>query len=138
MRKVIFTTLSIIILSFTCSAQEEKTDTVKLKSDIVNPLENMRLRFEEFDFYRDKYQNIQIQTNKDTNTLQLWTEMIIKSVSGKRPDSNGADFYFLSPLYNKFLEESKFNPVKYVLGMAQLSAVGYLAYKHIKKYGFIY
>ena len=138
MRKVIFTTLSIIILSFTCSAQEEKTDTVKLKSGIVNSLENMRLRFEEFDFYRDKYQNIQIQTNKDTNTLQLWTEMIIKSVSGKRPDSNGVDFYFLSPLYNKYLEESKFNPVKYVLGMAQLSAVGYLAYKNIKKYGFIY
>jgi len=45
--------------------------------------------------------------------------------------------YLLSPLYAQYIEDSKFNPVRYVLGMAQLSAVGYLAYKHIKKYGFL-
>ena len=41
------------------------------------------------------------------------------------------------PLYQKYLEDSKFNPFKYALGMMQVGAVGYLAYKHIKKYGFL-
>ena len=45
--------------------------------------------------------------------------------------------HFLLPLYNQYLEDSKFDPVRYALGMAQLSAVSYLAYRHVKKYGFI-
>jgi len=40
------------------------------------------------------------------------------------------------PLYQKYREDSKFNPFRYALGMVQTGAVGYLAYKHLKKYGF--
>ena len=45
--------------------------------------------------------------------------------------------HFLSPLEKQYLEDSKFNPIRYALGMVQAGAVGYLAYKHIKKYGFL-
>ena len=43
---------------------------------------------------------------------------------------------FSEPLYKRYLENQKINPLYYVLGMAQTAAVGYMAYQHIKKYGF--
>lgn len=42
----------------------------------------------------------------------------------------------LAPLYNSYMENQKFNMVRTILGMTQTAAVGYLAYRHIKKYGF--
>jgi hypothetical protein len=56
-----------------------------------------------------------------------------------KSEKNNQEFspHFLSPLERKYHEDSKFNPIKYVLGAAQVGAVGYLAYKHIKKYGFL-
>lgn len=41
----------------------------------------------------------------------------------------------LQPYYNYYLESKNISLLRKVLGIAQLGAVGYLAYKHIKKYG---
>jgi hypothetical protein len=69
----------------------------------------------------------------DTSTIWLRTEL---SLSQPFNPGNEVDKHFTSPLYDKYVEDSKFNLFRTVLGMAQLSAVGYLAYKHLKKYGF--
>jgi hypothetical protein len=45
---------------------------------------------------------------------------------------------FLSPLYNRYLEDSKISPFTYILGVAQGAAVGYMLYEHIRKYGGIW
>lgn len=45
---------------------------------------------------------------------------------------------FLSPLYNRYLEDSKISPFTYILGVAQGAAVGYLLYEHVRKYGGIW
>ncbi len=42
----------------------------------------------------------------------------------------------LNPLYKQYLQDQKYAVWKTILGSMQLGAVGYLAYKHIKKYGF--
>lgn len=131
-------TTIILFLPFFSYAQEFQKDSLTAKDNTIDAIQNIQLRFEEFELYREKYHsNIQIPLDEDKSTLQLRTEMIISQSLRNSFNSEGNDFYFLSPLYDKYLEESKFNPVRYVLGMAQLGAVGYLAYRHIKKYGFI-
>ena len=77
-----------------------------------------------------------ILLNEDASTIWLRTEMMF---SGPVLLSNQEYFdnHFTSTLYEKHLEESEFDMVRYVLGMAQLSAVAYMAYRHIKKYGFL-
>ncbi len=69
------------------------------------------------------------------STIWLRTELALSS-SLRIQEKTGTNRHFTSILYQQYLEDSKFDPVRYVLGMAQLGAVGYLAYKHIKKYGF--
>ena len=41
----------------------------------------------------------------------------------------------LHPYLNFYLESKNISLFRRVLGIAQLGAVGYMAYKHIKKYG---
>ena len=68
----------------------------------------------------------------DPNTIWLRTSLLISKMDLPSGD-NKVDL--LSPLFIQYSENSKFNPIRYMLGMAQIGAVGYLAYKHIKKYG---
>lgn len=132
-------TFWIILLSSVSFSQEMNIDTIRTNSIPSDALEHIQFRLDEFDFYREMFKlNSQILLNKDPNTLRLRTEMIIRQSVKNNYNAEDDNFHFLSPLYNKYLEESKFNPVRYVLGLAQLSAAGYLAYRHIKKYGFIY
>lgn len=134
---VCLTTIILFLPSFSL-AQEIQKDSFTVKDNMIDAIQNIQFRFEEFELYREKYHsNIQIPLDEDTSTLQLRTEMIISQSLRNNFTSEGNDFYFLTPLYKKYLEESKFNSVRYVLGMAQLGAVGYLTYRHIKKYGFI-
>jgi len=73
----------------------------------------------------------------DDNPSTVWlrTQLLISN--------NAAQFgydeintHFTSPLYQQYLRDSEFDMFRYVLGIAQASAVGYMAYRHIKKYGF--
>lgn len=96
----------------------------------------LQTKFEEFDLYRElNYMRMDLQANDNRNTIWMWTQLSINN-------SGNIDFYpgespgsMLEPIRRQFLENSKLNPVRYVLGMAQTAAVGYLAYRHIKKYG---
>lgn len=137
MKTCIYIFISIIFINSFIFSQENQTDTIPTNAKPPDFIDKIFIQFDEFDFYRDLYHsNIQIPPDNDKNTIQLRTEMLIRQ-STKNNFNEEDNYYFLSPLYNKYIEESKFNPVRYVLGVAQLSAVGYLAYRHIKKYGFI-
>ncbi len=73
---------------------------------------------------------------KESSTIWLRTEMMISNIALSGNDTNSS-IHFTYPLYTQFLKDSEFDMVRYVLGMAQLSAVAYMAYRHIKKYGFL-
>lgn len=95
----------------------------------------MQIKFDEFELYREfKDMKTSIPIDVDPKTVWLRTSLVI-STSDKMNQKFSP--HFLSPLQKQYLEDSKFDPIKSILGMAQVGAVGYLAYKHIKKYGFL-
>ena len=71
----------------------------------------------------------------DSATIQLRTKLAI--MNGSLPFNNGNDkpIDFLSPYYLIYKENENVSFFNKVLGLAQIGAAGYLAYKHIKKYG---
>jgi len=139
MTKNIFinTLLFVLLLSVLAAAQIENKDSVEIINS-PQPVENIISKFDELEFYRElNSMKINIPINNDTNTVWLWTSYAL-SKSGFENQDYGKTLSNVSRfLYNEYMEESKFNPVKYALGLAQAGAVGYLAYMHIKKYGFL-
>ena len=73
--------------------------------------------------------------NDNPSTIWLRTSLLISNNS-KQAGFDEIHTHFTSPLYQQYLRDSEFDMVRYVLGLAQASAVGYMAYRHIKKYGF--
>lgn len=77
----------------------------------------------------------EIMFNENPSTIWLRTELSLSNNSTQF-GSKEVNTHFTSTLYKQYLKDSEFNMFRYVLGVAQASAVGYMAYRHIKKYGF--
>ncbi len=103
----------------------------------INPTLNLKSEF--YDLY-SPFEIPLAQSSKlvegDNSTIWLRTEMALSYSSTFNTSSTEIPGDLMLPLYNQYLENSKIDPIKYVLGLAQTAAVGYLAYRHIKKYGF--
>jgi hypothetical protein len=125
---LVFTVL--IFYAFLLNAQEEKKDSVRLHLyDLHKP-------------YHFLYDDFEMDYRLPGNTSGFMGEQgSIKLYSSYMLSTGSGDFNFLSAPhmlsnYHEFyIQNSRINPVTYILGMAQLSAAGYLAYRHIKKYG---
>lgn len=138
--KTIFKIFLFVLIIFSSAySQSEKTnkipdnDTIKI-GFYSNPLTNVQIKFDEFELHREfKNMKMKFPIDGDPQTVWLRTALLI---SNSENSNQNFSPHFLSPLEKKYFEDSKFNPIKYVLGAAQVGAVGYLAYKHIKKYGF--
>ena len=132
--------LSLLLLcTFISYSQQTDNENLLFKNDslkigiIPNSLIQMQIKFDEFELQRDfKEMKTSISIDGDPNTVWLRTSLAISNTNDTYQNFSP---YFLSPLEKQYLEDSKFNPLKYALGMVQAGAVGYLAYKHIKKYG---
>ena len=107
-------------------------DSVKIGN---NKIEKLLFQLEEFEFYRDL-----TELKRSFEMIHGTAKLLLKAALGM---SNKSTFesendltpgYLHSPLYEQYLENSKFNPVRTALGMIQAGAVGYLAYRHIKKW----
>jgi len=131
----------ISLLSGVLCAQVEETSQSQLPDStirfqgIIPPIE-FQYNIDEI-FSKPIAPNIPDDILFDDNQSTVWlrTELLISN--------NAAQFgydeintHFTSPLYQQYLRDSEFDMFRYILGVAQASAVGYMAYKHIKKYGF--
>lgn len=123
--------LFIIIFSGYFFAQEVDiktySDTTKfeIKPNCFSPNE---IRYELIDV--TKY------ANYDMAILKMHTTLI-NNIGYDEDKSNFThESNMLKPLYVQYLQDQKYGMWKTILGSVQLGAVGYLAYKHIKKYGF--
>ena len=132
----------LIILPFLyCTLIYAQTETEVFKDSVLRyqgiiPAFNFNYSFNDLIHYNNPdFIQDNLPFYNDSSTIWLRTEMAISS-SLLFQEKTGANQHFTSILYQKHLEDSKFDPVRYVLGMAQLGAVGYLVYKRIKKYGF--
>ena len=74
--------------------------------------------------------------NNNPKTIGLWTSYAVSKTSVGETMPGETKLLMLNPLNIKYREDSKFNSLRYILGIAQTAAVGYMAYIHIKKYGF--
>ena len=133
--------LSLLLLC-TFISYSQQIDNIKLPSKndslkigiIPNSLIQMQIKFDEFELQREfKEMKTSISIDGDPNTVWLRTSLAISNTNSTYQNFSP---YFLSSLEKQYLEDSKFNPIRYALGMIQAGAVGYLAYKHIQKYGF--
>jgi hypothetical protein len=130
-----FLLLLIFLAAQLVYAQETTKDNgIKLDSD--NAIIKLQTSLNEFDIYRElNYMRMNLSTNDDPNTIWMWTKLSITANESSNNYSGESPGSMLEPLHQQFLENSRLNPVRYVLGIAQTAAVGYLAYQHIKKYG---
>ena len=126
------------IISVCNHSQTDEKDPAGRINSFLSPSENILLKFDEFDFYRQLNSvQMNIPLNEDSNTVWLWTLVALSNTESVHPEFGKLPGNVSQFLYDDYIEQSKFNPVKYVIGAAQLGAVGYLAYRHIKKYGFL-
>ena len=116
------------------SVKQYKTESTTIKV-AHNPLVEIQNKLDEFELYR-QFNNIKSNIAIDVDPQTVWLRTAIVISKSEVADNNFSP-HLLSPLERKYYEDSKFDPIRYVLGMAQVGAVGYLAYKHIKKYGFL-
>jgi hypothetical protein len=113
---------------------EGKKNSVYRFQGIVPPVE---FQYDLSQFFQQpltKQISTDILFTEDRSTIWLRTELLI---SNQSLDKVKFDAHFTSPLHQQFLKDSEFDMVRYLLGMAQVSAVAYMAYRHIKKYGFL-
>ena len=126
----------VLLISSAVLSQELKEDHIKAEKHFFDPLKDLQVKFDDFDYFLElNHLKNNLQVNNDPDTKWLWTSLAISG--SDRITSENNSFHFTSFQHNQYLQNSKFNPVRYILGMAQAGAVGYLAYKHIKKYGFL-
>jgi hypothetical protein len=71
----------------------------------------------------------------NSSTVWLRTELLLSN-RNMLTENGEINTHFTSPLYQQYLKDSEFDMVRYVLGTVQAGAVAYMAYRHIKKYGF--
>lgn len=131
----------LFLCTFTLYAQQtDKTnliptdDSLKIRFN-QNPVIQMQIKFDEFELQRE-FKEIKLSVPIDGDPQTVWLRTYIAISNSDNPEHSFSP-HFLSPLEKQYLENSKFDPVRYALGMVQAGAVGYLAYKHIKKYGFL-
>ena len=137
MNKITQIVFYVILISSFCFGQDIPIDSTGQKSFPLEHSNKIQSMFYQFQLNHDietRYLNSML--NNDANTIWLWTSYKLSADNFNGKFSDNTPKNILSPLYQQYLEESKFNPVRYILGMAQIGAAGYLAYRHIKKYGF--
>jgi hypothetical protein len=133
--------LFFLLFAATLFAQEiekhsiETSDSSYRFQGIVPPVE-YQYNLEEF-FTEPLFNQIPDEVLYEDNQSNVWlrTELLI-SYNNLNIENGEVNTHFTSSLYQQYLRDSEFDMVSYVLGIAQTSAVAYMAYRHIKKYGF--
>lgn len=142
-KKVKFLTDLILILflaCYTCYPQQEQQQIISQDSTyrfhgIIPPVE---YQYDMSEFYiAPLYNQIPDEILFDENSSTVWlrTELLLSNKS-LLTENGEVKTHFTSPLYQQYLKDSEFDMVRYILGTVQTGAVAYMAYRHIKKYGF--
>ena len=125
-----------IMFAFTTFAQNKNSekDSVITKSYLNGDIEYFRYEHSPSFVLPENL----ITTDKfDTTSgsIRLRTRLAIMYGSQLYGNENDIPDNILQPYYNFYIESKSISLFRRILGMAQLGAVGYMAYKHIKKYG---
>jgi len=117
------------------SQEENRVRTDDSINYKYNTLNKLLFQFDEFEFYRELTEQKKATGINSENAKLLFLSSL--GISDKSAFDRNYDYtprYLHSSLYKQYLDNIKFNPLKTALGMIQVGAAGYLAYRHIKKY----
>lgn len=131
----------VLLASEIFSQQENNSSTTSNDSTYkflgINPQLNLPDQVFELDLQFKLWQEqSSMLTEGNKSNLWLRTELALSAPGGFSENDLITAGDFSAPLYEQYQENQKFSPLFYVLGVAQTAAVGYMAYQHIKKYGF--
>jgi len=73
----------------------------------------------------------------DTTSLWIRTNLQMSTLSGYFSSDQMNSANILSPLYKNYESSQSLRTLKSILGSVSFGATAYLAYKHLKKYGFL-
>lgn len=73
----------------------------------------------------------------DSTSILLRTRMQLAERINDDPIKTNFNSSILNPLRQSYAESQSMKELKYILGVVQAGAVGYIAYQHLKKYGFL-
>jgi len=73
----------------------------------------------------------------DTTSLWIRTYLQMSALSGYLSSNQNNAVNILSPLYQNYESSQSLRTLKSILGSVSFGATAYLAYKHLKKYGFL-
>jgi hypothetical protein len=122
------------ILSFSVYGQEK--DSLKYVSPFLNLQGDIEIAAPEYNLQNPLEFDELLPGSVDSNSVWLWTSYSI-SKPGRGTYLPGApEPHMLANYHDMIVENSKFNMVKTVIGLAQAGFVGYLAVKSVQKHGF--
>ena len=134
--KKIFYILLFILTAINAFAQNKniEKDSLATKSYLNGDIEYLKFKSSPSFVLPESFT---LPNKFDTTASLIRLKTRLSLIYGTLSSENDADVpdNILQPYYSYYLESKKISLLRKVLGLAQLGAVGYLAYKHIKKYG---
>ncbi len=117
-----------------CRAQSETLRSFRLEI----PPEIIDYQLSEF-YFLDNPNRLFLNPSLMNDSTSLWIKTRIQlGAFSNRPliNANSASD-LLNPLYQKYLDSQGMKTMNSILGSVSVGATAYLAYKHLKKYGFL-
>lgn len=133
--------LSILLLTAAAPAQNngQEKDTTKNSAVTFYNISGENLFLPGHNSFRinehTRMQNFNLPGIYGASTIWMRTRMAMMNSGFGVGDNEVNVSEMLHPYLNYYIESKNMSLLRQVLGMAQLGAVGYLAYRHIKKYG---
>ena len=118
-------------------AKPQSTDTSKqsVNNFLQNELNNHAMHNNSLEYNSIPFSNNSISL--DTSTIWLRTRMQLGDLSSSDPIKSNFKSSIINPLRQQFADMESMKAIKYILATIQAGAVGYLAYEHIRKFGFL-
>lgn len=130
--------LLMLFYSGICAQQKsggEKADTTHVTNDSSSAVENNRPKniFVPREFSIPSAAEFPL----DKTAIMLQTRIQLGELMNEDPIKSNFKSSILNPLHDAYVQSQSMKELKYILGMVQAGAVGYMAYQHLKKYGFL-
>jgi hypothetical protein len=128
----------LFLLPVVLFAQTSKTDTTRVNeipmsfSTFFNPLSHLQ-----DPFILDQFESLEMKTDLLNDSSSIWMKTRLQLAYMNSANYSDAKTNILNPLYKQYIASQDLKLLKQILGAVQIGAVGYLAYLHLKKYGFL-
>jgi hypothetical protein len=91
------------------------------------------------DIFPDGMNNLRFNSLRAIDSSSVWmrARLQLNGMADAQQFGDEVKSNLLSPLSQQFTASQRMKELKYILGTIQAGAVGYLAYQHLKKFGFL-